>query len=139
MKEWVVDASVAAKWFLPEAHSTQSAKLLSGRAALYAPDLILPEFGSVLWKRVGRRELSHDEATGILADFLRMPLVILSSAPILPAAMELALRTRRTVYDCLYLALALDRGCRLMTGDERFANALAGGVYAGSVKWIGEA
>jgi predicted nucleic acid-binding protein len=36
----VVDASVAAKWFLPEADSEAAGRLLTGRRKLLAPDLI---------------------------------------------------------------------------------------------------
>jgi predicted nucleic acid-binding protein len=33
-------------------------------------------------------------------------------------------KARRSVYDCLYLALTLERGCELVTSDERFFNAI---------------
>jgi predicted nucleic acid-binding protein len=45
---FVVDASVALKWFLPEVHSDAAARLLREGYRLHAPDLIRAEFGNVL-------------------------------------------------------------------------------------------
>jgi predicted nucleic acid-binding protein len=36
----------------------------------------------------------------------------------------LAIEHKRSVYDCEYLALALDGSCDLITADRRFYNAL---------------
>ncbi len=98
----------------------------------------MPEFGNIVWKRARRSEISPDEAAAIMADFLRMPLVIVPSRTVLNVALDLALATRRTVYDCIYIALAIDRGCRMLTGDEKLANALRGGPYAKHVKSLGD-
>jgi len=53
-------------------------------------------------------------------------------------ALELALRTERTVYDSLYLAVALANDCRVVTADERFANALRNTESRERVIWLGE-
>ena len=46
----VVDASIAVKWYVPEANSTQAAAILESGAELLAPDLLVAEVGKVLWK-----------------------------------------------------------------------------------------
>jgi predicted nucleic acid-binding protein len=46
----VVDASVTIKWFVPEPLSDEADRLLGGGDALFAPDLLLLEFGNTLWK-----------------------------------------------------------------------------------------
>jgi predicted nucleic acid-binding protein len=51
-----------------------------------------------------------------------MPLV--SSALLARRALELAQTYNRSTYDCLYLALALERDCELITGGARFFNAI---------------
>jgi predicted nucleic acid-binding protein len=58
LTRYVLDASVAAKWFLPRAHETlvdEALALLSDYAAdrisLMAPDLLWPEFANILWRR----------------------------------------------------------------------------------------
>jgi hypothetical protein len=57
---FVVDASVAIKWFVDEPDSAQAAVLL--RHSLAAPDLLAPECANILWKKVTRAELSLEEA-----------------------------------------------------------------------------
>lgn len=39
------------------------------------------------------------------------------------SALALAFRLDQTVYDCLYLALAIEESCPLVTADMRFAKA----------------
>jgi predicted nucleic acid-binding protein len=43
MIKLVVDASVAAKWYVPEIHSDAAVRLLDPEIVLLAPDLIIPE------------------------------------------------------------------------------------------------
>ncbi len=138
MSSVVVDASVAGKWFFAEQHSDRSSRLLSSRRTLLAPDLLMTEFGNLIWKRCRRSELSQDEARAVLRDFLRIPLSIVPSSPLVGPALEIALACDRTFYDCLYLALAVNRNCRLVTADERFVNALASGPYSRYIRWIGK-
>ena len=47
----VVDASVAAKWLLPEADSAIAMRLLDAPYELHAPRLLVSEVTSVLWRR----------------------------------------------------------------------------------------
>ena len=56
------------------------------------------------------------------------------AAPLLPEAIRLALRHDRTVYDCLYLALAMAHDCLLITADAHFVNALAASPLADRVR-----
>jgi predicted nucleic acid-binding protein len=137
MKELVVDASVAAKWFLPELHGDRAMRLFSGRQALIAPDLLIAEFGNILWKQVRRRTISADDASLMVEDMRQLPVQIVASGPLIGTALQLAIATDRTVYDCLYLSLAVDRDCPLVTADERFANSLKATPYASHVRWIG--
>jgi predicted nucleic acid-binding protein len=51
----VVDASVVAKWFIPEPYKDNAERLLrdflNDRIELTAPDLLIAEVGNLLWKR----------------------------------------------------------------------------------------
>ncbi|MGH8512394.1 MAG: type II toxin-antitoxin system VapC family toxin, partial [Gammaproteobacteria bacterium] len=62
MSRWVVDASVAIKWFLPEVHSESANRLLRVDYQLLSPDLIWAEFGNVLWKKWRREEIEAEVA-----------------------------------------------------------------------------
>ena len=130
----VVDASVAAKWYVPEALSDRAETLLDGTFDLQAPDLIVPELGNVLWKKIGRDELELAKAGEILAAFRRIPMHIVPSAHLIDGALEIATAHGRTVYDGLYVSLAVAIGGTLVTADERLVRALAGGPLGASVR-----
>lgn len=121
----VVDASVAVKWYVPERGSAEAAALLEGGSHLIAPDLLVPEFGNTLWKKSIRGELRAGEARTIVGAFLAVPPVTLhSSALLLQAALEIALKFGRTAYDALYLALAVAEDCPFITADDTLVRAV---------------
>ena len=125
----VVDASVVVKWYVPEPGHDKAASLLVPGRVLLAPDLLLAEVGNIIWKKVWREEVTKAEGEEIIDALTSVPPVALVAArPYLTAAFDLALAHRRTVYDALYVALAVTEGCRLVTADERLAHALAGTI-----------
>jgi len=136
MKPWVVDASVAAKWFLPEPGAAAALRLLDGRHRLAAPDLIRAEIGNLAWKLHTRGVLDTNEASNIIEHFLSMPLEIHDSTYLLAPALQIAVATKHTVYDSLYLALAMELGGTVVTADERWINALQGSSFAGFTRLL---
>jgi predicted nucleic acid-binding protein len=137
MRGAVIDASVVAAGLLAEEHADRAMKILA-RGELQAPDLIVPEFSSALWKRVVRGEFALEEAVGLLDSFSRIPLRTVPSIDLARVALEAAVRTGRTVYDSMYVSLAIRSGAAMVTADKRLVNALAGGPYARRVIWLGE-
>jgi len=138
MSRFVVDASVAVKWFLPEEHSREARRLLRTGNELLAPDLVWAELGNVIWKRYRRGEISASEAESLLRDVRRLPLSTCPSDLLLTAAWSIAVQNNRTVYDCLYLSLAQSKGCPLVTADGSFYRALEGGDFSRFLLWIGD-
>jgi len=136
VSEVVVDASVAVKWFLPEPHAPAARRVFKGRRTLLAPDLIWVEVGNALWKRVQRDELAGEAAWHILRDFRRFPLQTSSAKTLLEPAWALAVQCRMSVYDGLYLALAVSRNCNLVTADRSLMDATKGTSLASTVVWI---
>jgi predicted nucleic acid-binding protein len=137
---YVLDASVAAKWFLPsgETLAEEAVALLKGFAAgrlrLLVPDLFWPEVGNIFWKasRGGRMSVaSAREAAGALS---ACGIRTTPSLPLLGHALEIAAEFERTVYDSIYVALAIESNHPLVTADERLANAMA--AYF-PVRWLG--
>jgi predicted nucleic acid-binding protein len=86
-----------------------------------APDLIVPEFVNVLWKRVRRRECSRAAATEILELWRLDCPQLVESSELAARAFELANDLAQPVYDCLYLALAIQIDASLATADRRLA------------------
>ena len=137
MKPLVVDASVAAKWFLPEPDAAAALQLLDGRHRLAAPDLIRSEFGNIIWKLQARGVLDAEEASDLIEHFLSMPLEIHDSTYLLAPALQIAIATRRTVYDSLYLALAMELGGTVVTADERWVKALINSPFTRFLRLLG--
>jgi predicted nucleic acid-binding protein len=58
---------------------------------------------------------------------------------LLPSAWVIARRFDRTINDALYVALAEALGCRLVTADRRFYNALSGSPLGNRLVWVEDA
>lgn len=139
MNRCVLDASTVAAAFLQERWAANAQALLSGEATeFHAPDLLAAEFANVIWKRVTRGQLDAGEADALLSDFQRLPITWTASSKLCGPALAMASATGRTVYDCLYVALAVSLDCRMISADKRLVNALATTPLAKHVVWIGQ-
>src|SRR3989304_9486659 len=59
----IVDASVAAKWFVEEEHGEAALSVLDEKNQLHAPDFLLLEMDSIVCKWVRRGVVSPAEGT----------------------------------------------------------------------------
>jgi len=132
-----VDASVVAKWFIPETGTDAALKVLDTAGQLLAPDLIYPECGNVIWKKVVRGELDHQDGRDVLVAILGAPLEVVASRELAVAAYEIAQRFKRSVYDSLYVALAVASDCALVTADEKLVSAFKGSALETHVRGLG--
>jgi predicted nucleic acid-binding protein len=140
LTSYVLDASVAAKWFLAadEPLSTEALQLLraytSGATAFLVPDLFFSEFANVLWKAEQRGRCNALTADAALKEIIQRNIPTFPAAGLIQPALQLARAYRRAVYDCVYVALAVQTNTRLVTADERLVNSLAGQL---PVTWLG--
>ena len=130
MSDWVVDSSVAAKWAVPEVDSAHARRLIDtvvpAGGRLYLLDVGLVEVVNVIWKYYHRRSASLDDARQMLTFLLSVPVQIVASNSLLPAAFELAVKHDCAVYDALFVQLADDRGLPGLTADEPLWKAVHG-------------
>ena len=137
----VVDASVAAKWFLPEDREALVSEALAlldkydrEEVQFVVPDLFYVETASAIWKAVRAGRVSRafgDQALDLLTqrEFPTVP-----SLKLLDNAFEIATAYGRTVHDSLYVALAAQRNAQIITADERLAKSIAPRF---TEKWFG--
>ena len=120
----VVDASVVIKWFVPEVGSDAACRLLASEPRLEAPDLLFAEIANVVWKKVLRGQLTRDESQQLIDDLEQIAVDTTPCRALANDAHAIALITSRSVYDSMYVALALRLDTRVITADERFFRAL---------------
>lgn len=138
----VIDASLAVKWFVDEAGSQAAIAIFSEHiGAISVPDLFGIEVAAALVRKANVHKekaaalrISIDDLASL---FVVGTMTVISASPKqLAAAANLAIDLGHPLKDCLYLALAIELGCPLVTADARFA-AKARGVYE-SVQVLGE-
>jgi predicted nucleic acid-binding protein len=133
----VVDASVAAKWFFEEEYAAQARRLLAPTEQLHAPAFMPVEMTNIAWKKVQRAQFGANLASDFPARLRDLRLTLHSDIALLDDAMAIALRFSRSVYDSLYIALALREDCPLVTADRRLFNAMQP-AFPESLLWVGD-
>lgn len=116
----VIDASVLIKWYVKEDHAVEAEHLIDRRYELHAPELLLPEFGNILWKKCRNDELDENVAISALASIRSRGIVLHSNAALLEPAFIGARETGQSVYDWTYLSLAISLDCKFVTADRKF-------------------
>ena len=126
MNTLVLDASVAAKWFLPASGETLAEEALDllkrysvGDLRFLVPDLFWPELANVFWKAVRQGRWSRSNAETALRAARDRNIPTVSAIALLDDAFSIALTFDRSVYDSLYIAAALVAKTHLVTADER--------------------
>lgn len=141
MTLFVLDASVAAKWYLSPKDERLTAEALAllrkyaqKEIRFIIPDLFWAEIASAFWKAIRLGRFDKTAAQEALSYLSRCDLLSYSSALLLQSAFDIANEFNRSVYDSLYVALAAHSRAPLITADERLANALASRF---PIKWLG--
>lgn len=116
----MVDASALAAFVLKEPGWKSLAEYLVGAVSV---DMVVKEVANAVWKacRV-RGYVGVEEARRllrVLKSMIGVNIELRPEADYLDAAFEIAVEHGVTVYDALYLALAVEEGEPLLTLDER--------------------
>jgi predicted nucleic acid-binding protein len=138
---FVLDASVAAKWFLPAKYErlTEEAlallgKYVQGEVKFIVPDIFWAELGSAFWKAIRLGRFDKSSALEALRYLKNCDLPVYTAVTLLDTAFAIAITFDRSVYDSLYVALAVHSRAPLITADERLVSSLASHF---PVRWLG--
>ena len=137
MSLYVVDACVAVKWYLPEDETVSALQVVNGLNELHVPDFFLIETDNILCKHVRRGLIRAEQANAFRRLLRDVPMRIHAVLEFQDEAFDLAVRTGRSIYDCLYLALAVRLGGQMVTADRRLYDSLADGPFGQYLAWVG--
>ncbi len=135
---YIVDASVAVKWFVKENLHDQALRLLDTAGLLQAPDLIVPEVANIVWKKSIRGEVTKDQARVVAVAIRQFIPRLHSIAELTEQALGIALTLNHPVYDCLYLACADVADGVLITADKRLHDAVQDTDFSRLVRYLGD-
>lgn len=125
---YVVDASLAVKWIFWEHDSAEALAFWNAEAGnLCAPDLLVVEMASAIVRRGNIDKALHQDMAEALSKCARLFAgnsiqLFRDNASRIITGGRMALQIGHPVKDCLYLFLAMELDCSLITCDAKFAS-----------------
>jgi predicted nucleic acid-binding protein len=138
----VIDASLAVKWYLDEKWADEAEDILAEHQGdIAVPDIFVAEVTGALVRRANIDRSKRSESEASIARFMGLfetgALTAIRSTPeTIAQAASLAMDLGHPLKDCIYLVLAMEGDCALVTCDARFA-AKVRKVHAG-LRMLGE-
>ena len=124
----IIDTSALLRLFVPDGAVPDGLEeffhgVNQGRNCALAPELMLAEAGNVVWKYMRAGILTSEEGRAMFKDIEDMPVRLVGHKKLAKHSLELAETYSMTVYDSLYLALALEQGGIMFTADKKLLEA----------------
>ncbi|MEK7678774.1 MAG: type II toxin-antitoxin system VapC family toxin [Deltaproteobacteria bacterium] len=138
MSVFIVDASVAAKWFIEEEYNEAALSVLDESNQLHAPEFLLLEMDSIICKWIRRDVVTPAEGSDMRDALRQYPIQHHPFVSFLDSGFAIANQTGQSVYDCLYVALAALLKGRMVTADRRLYDAMNNGPFKKHVVWVGD-
>lgn len=124
--KYVLDSSVAFKWLVPELNTDKALRLLDDYQKaihdLLAPDILPVETTHALTRAERQGRVTPAQGNQLFIDLMDQVPTLYSYLPLLPRAYAISSALRVGVYDCIYVALAEQEDCELVTADDRLVN-----------------
>lgn len=126
--KYILDSSVAFKWELTETDSDKADAIRvdfrNGIHQLVAPDIFNVEVAHALTRAERQGRIAVGDARKLFLDILTTPPRFVPFQSLLLRAIDISSKMRVGVYDCVYVALAEQEQCELVTADTTMVNAL---------------
>ncbi len=129
MRRLVIDANIAAKWYLPEADSEVAEKLFADGVEFHAPRFLATEFANIYWKHsvAGRTSM---ESWRVASQQMKKSIPFWhSDVQLHQQALQLAIAHTHPIFNCIYLALAIQIDGAVVTADKQFCKQFAETEY----------
>ena len=126
--KYVLDSSVAFKWLVPEVDTDKALRLLDDYQHdvhdLLSPDILPVETTHALTRAERQGRVTAAQGSRLFIDLMNQVPNLHPYLLLLPRAYAISSAMRIGVYDCIYVALAEQEGCELVTSDNRLINTL---------------
>ncbi|MBX9898443.1 MAG: type II toxin-antitoxin system VapC family toxin [Qipengyuania sp.] len=132
----MIDANVAVKFVAAEPGQVEAFARVSSEATLVSPDWVLIEVGHALWRKVRAGDIDRAMAEESLKALPTLLQSLTASAKVIDRAQALSFELDHWLYDCLYLATAIDLDTALLTADRKFWNAAKRAGYGAQVELL---
>jgi predicted nucleic acid-binding protein len=128
--KYVLDSSVGFKWLVVEPLSDKAELLRqdyqNGIHELVSPDVFPVEVTHALTRAERQGRITPVEGAKLYIDLMTSLPRLFPYLPFLPGAYEISSQMRVGVYDCLYVAVAEQEKCDLITADDKMIKNLQG-------------
>jgi predicted nucleic acid-binding protein len=119
----VIDTSALIRLYIPDGPIPEGVEeflrgVERGNHIAIAPELLLVESANVLNKKRKINEITEAESIQLLNDILSLPIRYFPHGPFISTAFDLAREHEITLYDAVYLALAVEQGAVLFSADK---------------------
>lgn len=131
----VLDASVALPLIIQEPGTKQAQAAIFDEERI-APDWMLAEVASGLANKIRFQGVDPEQAQAALTAMPQLLDRIVPSQTLLSDGMRLAAQLDHSLYDCLYLVLAIAEDGRVVTADQKFYKAAARSGYGELVELL---
>lgn len=126
--KFVIDSSVAVKWVLMEVDSDKAERLRedfkNSVHDLLTVDIFKLEASHAFTRAERQGRIAIGEAKKLLVEILTTPPRFSGFDSLLDRAIDISSVMRVGVYDCLYVALAEQEKCKVVTADTTMVNSL---------------
>ena len=126
MSDFVVDASVAVKWFVAETDFLAADDLSASNHRLFAPRLIMTEVANALARKVTAGFMSAAEARVYLRSLPHYFDDVLAVDDLIEPTFENSCTLRHPIYDLIYIEAARKVNAQVVTADRRFIAKIIG-------------
>ena len=134
----VADASLLVKVLVKESGSIDADREWETAGGVAAPALVFSEVGNVLSRKRRRGEIDQQQFLSA-AELVRGAIDhVFDDADLISDALHHSIKMSHSVYDCLYLAAALETGLELVTADQVFVRKCYEFGFKGLVRLVGE-
>ena len=124
---WIVDACVAAKWWLSDEEFTEEALVVlravqNKEIQVAVPDLWLYELTNVIVLAARHGRITKEQAELFVKEVCRVPVSMYSLRAYLSWIADMASHHGLSAYDAAYVVLPEHLGCSFLTADDSMFN-----------------